>query len=81
MKIGINTLYENPHAPTGAHVYNINIVHELSKVDNKNEYFIFVSKANQGFLSIKNSNFHTIICKNSNENRFFRLRFSISSHI
>jgi len=52
MKIGINALYSMSGGYGGMQVYLENLLEELLRIDNENEYFIFCNKENyEKFLS------------------------------
>lgn len=73
MKIGIDTLFENPAFPTGATGYMINLLRCLAELDRENEYFIFVSDANKHLYEVRQDNFHYVKCWASNERRASRI--------
>ncbi len=50
MKIGINALYLLPGKVGGSEVYLRNLVTWLSKIDNQNEYFIYINKESEGIF-------------------------------
>jgi len=73
MKIGIDTLYESPRFPTGATGYMTNILRCLAQIDKKNEYFLFVSRANRHLYGVEQDSFHYVTCWASNEHRVTRI--------
>lgn len=73
MKIGIDTLFESPAFPTGATGYMVNLLCCLAELDHENEYFIFVSEANQHLYPVRQENFHYVTCWASNERRGRRI--------
>lgn len=73
MKIGIDTLFENPAFPTGATGYMINLLRCLAELDRENEYFIFVSDANKHLYEVRQANFQYVNCWASNERRGARI--------
>ena len=85
MKIAINTLSENPYAPSGAQGYYINLLRELSEIGQDHQFYLFVSKANQHlFGPYAHDNMHKILFKHSNEHqkrRIFTEHFGFSSVI
>lgn len=78
MKIGIDTLFETPGKGTGGITYLINFISKLAKIDQENEYFIFVSKLARPLFEVKQENFHYIECPYSNEKRKLRV---INQHL
>ncbi len=74
MRIAINTLSENPHAPSGAQGYYINLLNELSRVGSEHTFFLFVSRANQHlFGPYPECNVRKVIFPYSNERRNLRV--------
>ncbi len=74
MNIAINTLSENPYAPSGAQGYFINLLRELSVVGKGHEFYLFVSRANQHlFGPYENDNMHKIVFPYSNERQLRRV--------
>lgn len=67
MRIGFNTLSEIPHNPGGAQGYFINLLREIGQIDNRNDYYIFVSKSNRQLYDFGYPNFHLTLCGPSNE--------------
>ena len=50
-----------------------NILRCLARIDRENEYFLFVSPANQHMYRVEQENFHQVICWASNERRNLRI--------
>lgn len=74
MKIAINTLSENPYAPSGAQGYYINLMREISRVGKEHTFYLFVSRANQHlFGPYKTGNVQKIIFPHSNERKKTRV--------
>lgn len=59
MRLGINLLSESPKS-AGPRVYAQNLLKSLAKLDNKNRYFIFVSRRNLDTYYVPASNFEYI---------------------
>lgn len=72
MKIAINLL---PFRETiaGAGKYAQNIIHELSKIDSLNEYFLYVSEKGKNNFEITTKNFNIIIAKFNPESVIIRI--------
>ena len=60
MKIGINALFR--FKPTGVANYICNLVFNLSRIDQKNEYFVFTTPNNRQYFHIEQENFKFIYC-------------------
>lgn len=74
MKIAINTLSENPYAPSGAQGYYINLMRELSRVGNEHTFYLFVSRANKHlFGPYEAGNVKKIVFSYSNEKQKLRV--------
>lgn len=74
MKIGFNTLSENPYAPSGAQGFYINLMRELSHVGKEHTFFLFVSKANQHlFGPYEMGNVQKVVFPHSNERKKLRV--------
>jgi len=74
MKIGFNTLSENPYAPSGAQGFYINLMRELSRLGKEHTFFLFVSKANQHFFGpYETGNVQKIVFPYSNERKKTRV--------
>jgi glycosyltransferase involved in cell wall biosynthesis len=75
LRIGINTLAENPSAPTGATNYMVGFLAALRKVDPFSQYYLLVSPQNRGQFSCCEDaeNFRFVNCYYSNENRYWRV--------
>jgi glycosyltransferase involved in cell wall biosynthesis len=75
MRIGINTLFEDPTIGTGGLTYIRNLVHALSKVDGSHEYVLFVSPLNKHLFETEAANFSLVLCPCSKERRFATVLF------
>lgn len=73
LRIAVNTLYEDPFRPTGAHTWNMHVIRELARIDRDNEYLLLVSNANRGFYRVAAPNFRQVNCLFSNERRLLRI--------
>ncbi len=62
MKIGINALYSMSGGYGGMQVYLENLLEELLRIDNENEYFIFCNKENFEIFLSKNWKAEKIQC-------------------
>lgn len=75
MRIGINTLFEDPRVGTGGITYIRNLVGALSRVDRENKYVLFVSPLGRGLFPVPSSNFCFVDCPFSKERRFAAIAF------
>lgn len=75
MRIGINTLFENPKTGTGGLTYIRNLILALAKIDHQNEYSIFVSPLNRELFPIESPNFSFVFCPYSKERRLGTIVF------
>jgi len=75
MKIAINTLSENPWAPSGAFEYYRNLILKFDEILSKNdELYVFLSKgSNKYFGPYNNPGIHKIIFPFSNERKLLRV--------
>ncbi|NQV18401.1 MAG: glycosyltransferase family 4 protein [Armatimonadetes bacterium] len=74
MKIAINTLSENPQAPSGAFGYYQNLIKELELLIGNNTLYIFISrKSKDHFGPFQNPNVHKIVFRYSNERKWLRI--------
>jgi len=73
MRIGFNTLSENPFSPSGAQGYFINLLREIGKLDTENEYVVFVSRTNRHLYEFGYQNFRLVHGGPSNEARKWRV--------
>ncbi|HOE64158.1 MAG TPA: glycosyltransferase family 1 protein [Candidatus Sumerlaeota bacterium] len=60
MRIGVNT-FQLHQKITGAGRFSKNMLQELARLDNDNEYVIFLRKDNAGYYSIKKENFTNVV--------------------
>lgn len=68
MRIGIDTIFENPRRPTGATGYLKLLIAGMAKLDHENDYFLFVSPANRSqFEELVGLRWTLIECPYSNE--------------
>src|SRR5690348_13021934 len=75
MRIGINTLFENPKTGTGGLTYIRNLVSALAQIDRNNEYSIFVSPLNRELFPVESPNFSFVLCPYSKERRLRTIVF------
>lgn len=75
MRIGINTLAINRSDFGGAERYLYFLLCHIAKIDQKNEYFIFVSPQNKDRFTINQKNFKTIICPINLNSRIKRILY------
>jgi glycosyltransferase involved in cell wall biosynthesis len=73
MRIGFNTLYENPNRPTGSHDYNVRLVREMGAGMNGHELIVFVSKSGEPHFQPAASNTRLVRCGSSNDQLTLRL--------
>lgn len=78
MRIGINTLFENPAIGTGGVTYITNLVHELARVDEANDYVLYVSPRNRDLFDVDNRRFQQVLCPFSKERRISTIAFEHS---
>jgi glycosyltransferase involved in cell wall biosynthesis len=62
MRIGINTLFMIPEHVGGTEIYLRNLLINLAKIDNENEYILFTNKENFGTFGIEQDNFSEVLC-------------------
>ena len=62
MRIGINTLVAVPSEMGGALTYVQKLVENLARIDEENEYFLFVAPWNRELFQVKKRNFRQIMC-------------------
>ncbi len=60
MRIGINALYAMRSRVGGMETYTMNLLENLSKIDQKNQYTIFEGKGNFGKYNFPTGNFSEI---------------------
>ena len=73
MRIGIDTLFENPMVGTGAIVYLQLLIRTLADIDKENDYYVFVSRANRHLFQVDQRNFHYVPYPFSNEKMIGRI--------
>ncbi|MBN2570196.1 MAG: glycosyltransferase family 4 protein [Deltaproteobacteria bacterium] len=73
MRIAFNTLIQNPQAPDGSMDFYRQIIGELARQDQNNEYFVFVSTTNQHLFHVESKNVHLVNCFISNERPLLRI--------
>lgn len=78
MRIGINTLFENPMTGTGGLTYLRNLIPALSRLDSENEYVLFVSPMNRKLFQGLGPNFSLVECPFSKERRVATVLFEHS---
>lgn len=79
MRIGINTLAINRQDFGGAERYLYFLLCNMAKIDQENEYFVFVSPQNQDRFTINQKNFKTIVCPINLNSRVKRILYEQSS--
>jgi len=72
MKIAINTLSIFPGQIGGGETYLVNLLRSLEKIDNINDYYLFVNKKNH-YLFPSSKNFQKIFCQGSENSRPLRI--------
>lgn len=75
MRIGINTLFENPNSGTGGLTYIRNLVNGLCQVDGSHEYVLFTSPLNRHLFETPAPNFSCVLCPCSKEKRLQTILF------
>jgi len=78
MRIGINTLAVNLEDFGGGVIYLYFLLKHLAKVDQQNEYFIFVSPKNKDKFTIGQKNFREVICQINTTSRVKRVLYEQS---
>lgn len=78
MRVGINTLFENPKTGTGGVTYIRNLVRGLSAVDGDHEYVLFTSPHNEHLFDGLGPNFSYVPCPFSKEKRLATILFEHS---
>jgi len=73
MRIGYDTLVENPLNPSSAINYIKGVLHALMECGPEHEYFVFVSPKNRHLFNIQAENVHLVNCFVSNENILLRI--------
>jgi glycosyltransferase involved in cell wall biosynthesis len=74
MKIAINTLSENPNAPSGAFGYYQNLIRELDGLIGDDTLYVFVSrKSKNHFGPYHSPNMKKIVFRHSNESKWMRI--------
>lgn len=68
MRIGYDTLVENPLHPSSAINYIKSVLRAMVEIGPEHEYFVFVSPKNYHHFDIKAPNVHLVNCHVSNEN-------------
>ncbi|HEY4027939.1 MAG TPA: glycosyltransferase family 1 protein [Candidatus Dormibacteraeota bacterium] len=72
MRIGFNTLYENPFRPTGSHEQNRQLVTWLSRLGREHTLVLFISRANASAFDMDGP-IERVGCFTSNEHRVRRV--------
>ena len=75
MRIGIDTLFENPTIGTGGLTYIQNLVHCLADLDDENEYVLYVSPQNRSLFNVERPNVRQALCPFSKERRLGTIAF------
>jgi glycosyltransferase involved in cell wall biosynthesis len=74
MRVGIDTLFEDPAVGTGGVTYIHNLVHRLAEID-ENEYVLYVSPQNRGLFDIDRPNVRHVLCPWSKERRLSTIAY------
>ena len=72
MKIAINTLGPSK-LKAGIGNYVVNLVHELARIDGRNEYLILANEDNAQHFRFRNKNFTTFVLPSYTKNRVLRI--------
>jgi glycosyltransferase involved in cell wall biosynthesis len=72
LRIGFNTLYEDPNRPTGSHEQNLQLVNWLSQLGTEHALVLFVSPANAVAFE-RGDRIEHVNCFTSNEHRLGRI--------
>ena len=75
MRIGINLLFLIPGEVGGTETYGVNLVDALSKIDNKNEYIVYLNIESKSLAIPENSYTRKVICPVRAKNRPARYLF------
>jgi glycosyltransferase involved in cell wall biosynthesis len=62
MRIGINALYLIPGGVGGTEVYLRSLLEALARIDDRNEYIVFMNRESEGDLAINSPRFRAIPC-------------------
>ena len=73
MRIGYDTLIENPLHPSSAINYLQTLLKALTQEPGEHELFVFVSPKNRHLFQVSSPNVHLINCFFSNERIFLRI--------
>lgn len=73
MRIGFNTLSENPKFPSGSLDFFVQLTRELVRCDQENQYFILASKTNQHLFAHLRDKARVVVAGVSNENPLQRI--------
>jgi glycosyltransferase involved in cell wall biosynthesis len=68
MRIGLDTLIENPRRPSSAIHYLQQLIANLATLGREHDFFVFVSPANRELFRTQAPNLHYVPCAASNEN-------------
>ena len=60
LRIGINALFRG--RPTGVANYIINLIKYLAKIDEYNEYYVYVTESNRDYFNLIQHNLHEVVC-------------------
>jgi glycosyltransferase involved in cell wall biosynthesis len=77
MRVGIDTLFEDPAVGTGGVTYIHNLVHGLAARE-ENEYVLYVSPQNRHLFEIDRPNVRHVVCPFSKERRLGTIAFQQS---
>ncbi|MFL5946355.1 MAG: glycosyltransferase family 4 protein [Gaiellaceae bacterium] len=74
LRVGINTLFENPAIGTGGITYLRNLVRRLAEIE-EHEYVLYVSPENRHLFEIDRPNVRHVLCPFSKERRLSTIAF------
>lgn len=72
MRIGLNLLFLIPSEVGGTETYSTSLIWAIHKLDQVNEYFLFINRETIDLDLPKGCNFHRIICPFHGKNRVMR---------
>src|SRR5947207_31554 len=62
MRIGINALYLIPGGVGGTEIYLRSLLEALARIDDRNEYILFMNRESEGDLELNSPRFRAIPC-------------------
>jgi glycosyltransferase involved in cell wall biosynthesis len=63
LRIGVNALYLIPGEVGGTEIYLRSLLAALARVDDRNEYFVYVNAETAGHIAIESGRFHVVECR------------------